>query len=82
MPPANKLSAAVLSGAAVFAGMRGCTPGYLNVEGAVDQITDPEQQMKMAKMGLWPKGFLDFYNVLEQWRNDGGLKGLEVAAVE
>lgn len=46
----------IMAGAATFAGMAGCTPSYLNREGELNRLT-PEQQMMMAKIGIWPNGF-------------------------
>lgn len=42
----------IMGGAIAFAGMRGCTPGYLNIEGGVDKIP-AEMQMKAARNSIW-----------------------------
>lgn len=68
--------------AAAGAAMVGCTPGYLNAEGALDMVVQlpPEEQMKMAKRGIWGLGLMDYSRVLDEWRNQGNLPGLEVNA--
>jgi hypothetical protein len=65
------------SGGALKSAMAGCTPGYYNMEGLADQIT-PELRMKKAKCMPWGKGMSDFRLVLQKWRDEGSLKGLEV----
>jgi hypothetical protein len=68
----------VLSRAANFAALSGCTPGYLNREGEIDRISGMEERMKAAKGAIWGEGILDYLNVLEDWRAQGNLRGLEV----
>lgn len=67
-----------LSKAASFAGMQGCTPGYLNGEGAFDGQKTMEEQMKAARAAPWGSGLLNYLEVIEAWRAKGGLEGLEV----
>lgn len=69
----------IVSRALGLAAMIGCTPGYYNVEGEMDRIP-PEQQMIMARSGLWGRGIEDYVPVLEQWRADGGMKGIEISS--
>ena len=40
-----------------------------------------EVQMEAAKVAIWGKGFLDYVDVLEQWRAEGKLSGLEISTV-
>jgi len=61
--------------------MMGCTPSYFNKEGEIDRITDPAAQMNMAKYGIWPYGFQSYYDILQEWRGEGSMKGLEVSVV-
>ena len=68
----------IAMGAATFAGMAGCTPGYLNREGELNRLT-PEQQMAFAQLGIWPNGFESYLELLERWRADGKMEGLEVS---
>ena len=68
----------ILSRAAHFAALAGCTPGYLNREGEMDRISGMEERMKAAKGAIWGDGILDYVNVLEGWRAQGNLSGLEV----
>lgn len=65
------------SGGALKSAMAGCTPGYYNMEGLADQMP-PEIRMKKAKIMPWGKGMSDLRRVLEEWRDDGSLKGLEL----
>jgi cation diffusion facilitator CzcD-associated flavoprotein CzcO len=55
----------------------GCTPGYFNVEGAIDRAP-PEAHMLMARSGLWGHGIEDFVQVVEKWRENGQMQGIEV----
>lgn len=59
------------------AGIIGCTPGYFNAEGALDR-TPPEMQMVMTRSGLWGHGMEDFVRVLEEWREEGNMQGIEI----
>ena len=63
--------------AAAFAATSGCTPSYFNREGLMDKMP-MEARMKMAKMSIWGEGILDFTEVLEKWREEGKLEGLEI----
>ncbi len=52
--------------------LQACTPGYYNFEGAeIDERT--------AKNGPYWRGALAFFSILEQWRREGTLSGLEMA---
>lgn len=66
-----------------FAGVGGCTPGYLNGEGAMARITEssPEEMMKAARRSIWGEGIVSFMRVLERWEADGELRGLDVKVV-
>ena len=68
----------IVSRALGLAAMIGCTPGYYNVEGEMDRIP-PEQQMIMARSGLWGRGIEDYVPILEQWRTEGGMEGIEIS---
>jgi hypothetical protein len=68
----------ILSRAASFAGLAGCTPGYLNREGEMDRISGMAEHMKAARGAIWGQGIADFVNVIEGWRSQGELKGLAV----
>ena len=67
----------LMSGGALKSAMAGCTPGYYNMEGLADQMP-PEIRMKKAKIMPWGKGMSDLRRVLEEWRDEGSLKGLEL----
>jgi cation diffusion facilitator CzcD-associated flavoprotein CzcO len=66
--------------AGTFATMAGCTPGYLNLEGELDRRSGMEEQMKAARASIWGKGIADYVAVIEGWRRQGDLRGLEVTA--
>ena len=70
----------VLSHAATFAAVGGCTPSYFNMEGEVGKIAMAplEVQMKMARGSGWGRGIADYVGILEGWRQQGELQGLEI----
>jgi len=68
----------ILYRAAAFAGLVGCTPGYLTSEGEMDKPKSQEEQMKAGKGAIWGEGIESFLTVIEGWRADGALKGLEI----
>ena len=47
-----------------------CTPGYYNGEGQVSELA--------ASFSSYGKGSVAFFNILEEWRSDGELKGLNL----
>ncbi|KAF2811306.1 FAD/NAD(P)-binding domain-containing protein [Mytilinidion resinicola] len=61
-----------------MAAIAGCTPSYFNVEGGIDRAP-PEMQMIMARSGLWGHGIEDFMRVVEAWREEGSMQGIEVS---
>ncbi|RFU28103.1 hypothetical protein B7463_g8218, partial [Scytalidium lignicola] len=71
----------VMTHAASLAGVAGCTPSYFNKEGEIDRVQSIDERMKAARGAIWGKGIADFVNVIENWRRDGELKGLEVIPV-
>lgn len=69
----------ILKRAAALSGMRGCTPSYFNLEGAMDRSReDPQVQMKAARSAIWGQGVEAFLEELAKWKGEGGLKGLEI----
>ena len=58
--------------------VQGCTPGYLNKEGENDRERTQEEWVKIGQKATWGHGIGDYVRVLEEWRAEGGLKGLEV----
>ncbi|CAK5265658.1 unnamed protein product [Mycena citricolor] len=69
----------ILQRAAWFAGVSGCTPGYINLEGERDRPQDMAEQVKSARGAPWGDGIVSFVGVLEKWRAEGGLKGFIVS---
>lgn len=67
----------VLMRSAPMAAIVGCTPSYFNVEGGIDR-TPPEFQAVMARSGLWGHGIESFVGVVDAWREEGSLQGIEV----
>lgn len=55
--------------------LQSCTPGYYNNEGKID---DP----KISKNAPFGAGPIVFFNVLESWRKQGEMKGLELTYAE
>nr|GAT53182.1 predicted protein [Mycena chlorophos] len=70
----------ILQRAAWFSAVSGCTPGYLNGEGARDRM-DMETKMRMARSTPWGEGIRSFEKVLRRWREDGALEGYVVTSV-
>ncbi|KAJ7064162.1 hypothetical protein C8F01DRAFT_1275416 [Mycena amicta] len=68
----------ILMRTAWFAGMSGCTPGYINNQGQRDQMT-AEQQRKGARMAPWGEGVRSFGKIVEKWRAEGKLEGYVVS---
>ncbi|KAJ6504609.1 flavin-binding monooxygenase-like family protein [Mycena vitilis] len=66
--------------AAWFAGLGGCTPSYVNGEGAMDKHTEMADRIKGGRSAPWGEGFLSYVEVLKAWRAEGGLKGFEIQA--
>lgn len=48
-----------------------CTPGYYNLEGKIND------SLVLKRQGNFGAGPLAFCRVMEEWREEGGLKGLE-----
>jgi hypothetical protein len=61
-----------------FCGSCRLHPGLPQWEGELDRISETEEQMKAAKGAIWGEGILDYLNVLEGWRAQGNLRGLEI----
>jgi hypothetical protein len=62
---------------APMAAIIGCTPSYFNLEGGLDRVP-PEEQMNMARSGLWGHGIEGFLEHVEAWRAEGNMQGIEV----
>jgi cation diffusion facilitator CzcD-associated flavoprotein CzcO len=60
-----------------MAAISGCTPSFFNLEGGLDRVP-AEEQMKMARSGLWDHGIEDFLGHIEAWRAEGHMQGIEV----
>ncbi|MBE3044355.1 hypothetical protein IMZ48_17670 [Candidatus Bathyarchaeota archaeon] len=67
----------VILRAPALGAMLGCTPGYYNAEGGIDRIS-PERQLVAARSGTWGSGFEDYLSIIEAWREEGGMRGMEV----
>ena len=48
---------------------KGCPPGYYNKEGKPEEIP--------ARWGIYPKGIEPYTRLIREWREEGGMKGLE-----
>ncbi|PSN73351.1 phenylacetone monooxygenase [Corynespora cassiicola Philippines] len=70
----------ILKRAPWFVGMVGCTPGFINVEGEKDRPVGTEEQIKSARGAPWGEGILGYIEKLSEWKKEGGLQGLEIAA--
>lgn len=71
----------IAQGSAIFSPNTVCTPGYQNLEGEALKMPAPDDHiamMKKAKGAIWHQGIVDFTRLLERWRENGKLEGLEV----
>lgn len=66
----------VASRALVYAPIAGCTPGYLNGEGAADQPKSQEQMAKAARGALWGEGIADYLEQVNAWKASPDLNGV------
>ncbi|KAK0652780.1 pyridine nucleotide-disulfide oxidoreductase-like protein [Cercophora newfieldiana] len=68
--------------AAAFAALSGCTPGYGNASGAFGGMPkDQAEMLKAARMAIWSFGIVSFTKLLEDYRAEGSLQGVEVTPV-
>lgn len=59
------------AGAAMrLAFLKDCSPGYYNREGKPEEIP--------ARWGIYPKGIVAWEKVMQEWRNEGTFRGMEV----
>jgi cation diffusion facilitator CzcD-associated flavoprotein CzcO len=68
----------ILAGAMAFAPMMGCTPSYYNNEGEADKAATQEEQMKAGRAAMWSDGLISYLKVLDDWRAQGDMQGLQV----
>ncbi|KAL2135340.1 hypothetical protein VTI74DRAFT_8993 [Chaetomium olivicolor] len=67
--------------AAWFTTVMGCTPGYITSEGeALRQPQDPMEAAKKARSGPYGVGMAAFLKLLNEYRAEGELRGIEVTA--
>lgn len=57
-----------------------CTPSYINRESERPKDQDMATMLKGLRAGGWAEGIIDYMRVLEEWRNDGKLEGLEITS--
>jgi hypothetical protein len=70
----------VLKGVTWYATVVGCTPGYINAEGQSFGDGSPAEAAKAARSVGWSEGMGSYEKVIEAWRKNGALKGLEITA--
>ncbi|KAI1638416.1 hypothetical protein F4809DRAFT_252290 [Biscogniauxia mediterranea] len=70
----------VMAGAARFAILSMCTPSYITGEtyGGMQLGANTEEMVKMAKSASWGGGIMSFLDVVDKWREEGKLAGIEV----
>jgi hypothetical protein len=72
----------IAQGAAFFGAMAVCTPGYITSEGEYLRVmSDQEALMKLARGGQWSEGLVSFDRMLDEWRKEGNMRGIEVSRV-
>ncbi|KAF2248190.1 FAD/NAD(P)-binding domain-containing protein [Trematosphaeria pertusa] len=70
----------LMQGAAYFASVAVCTPGYITLEGEIlEKMGDAVAGMKRARGSQWSEGIVSFTKELERWRGEG-MGGIEVGA--
>ncbi|KAL4994051.1 hypothetical protein BDV10DRAFT_189387 [Aspergillus recurvatus] len=72
-------TAEILRRAPFYSVLAGCTPGYFNGHGDSANVTDPEEKAKGARGVMWSEGSISFLNYIGRWRDEGSLKGLDLA---
>lgn len=55
-----------------------CTPGFLNLEGDLFKLS-ASQRAKSARVGKYGRGYLAYLQVLEGWKSQNRLEGLDVS---
>ncbi|KAL4888874.1 hypothetical protein BDV59DRAFT_205726 [Aspergillus ambiguus] len=70
----------IMSRARAMGAIVACTPGYYNKEGGAGKGSI-EEQMSSARMAIWGEGIADYVQLIEDWRRDGKLEGLDVVVV-
>lgn len=81
-PAMEEWTKEIISRAAAFAAMSGCTPSYLNLEGGADKVRTPEEQLKGVRGVMWGEGIASYVEQLEQWRSSDSLDGLNIQAAK
>ncbi|PLB44912.1 flavin-binding monooxygenase-like family protein [Aspergillus steynii IBT 23096] len=69
---------AVAGNAYAYAAVSGCTPGYINGEGAWNRVQTPEEQIKAARSIPWGRGMLDYLDILAAWHKGDRMSDLHV----
>ncbi|EXJ73813.1 uncharacterized protein A1O5_03575 [Cladophialophora psammophila CBS 110553] len=73
-------AAEIVKRAAWFVVMLGCTPSWLNGEGAGSkENSDARGQVKEARSAPWGEGFRSYEDVLKCWRAQGDLRGISIS---
>jgi hypothetical protein len=71
----------IMRRAAWSASVIGCTPGYITSEGeALRPSADPMEMAKQARGGTYTEGLASFLKVLQAYREEGSLQGIDVAS--
>ncbi|OJJ38283.1 hypothetical protein ASPWEDRAFT_35909 [Aspergillus wentii DTO 134E9] len=69
-----------LAHAKAFAGMTNCTPGYLNAEGGGSDTMCAEGKVLKGRKAVFGGGIAKYLEIIEKWRAEGNLEGLDVYA--
>lgn len=68
-----------MAGAAWYAAIPMCTPGYMTNEGeGFGKQPEPAEAMKNARSAPWSGGLLNFEKILAEWREQGDLDGVVI----
>ncbi|KAF2755873.1 FAD/NAD(P)-binding domain-containing protein [Pseudovirgaria hyperparasitica] len=72
----------IAKGASLLGAVVGCTPGYLNGEGAADRPKSAGERAKGARGATYTGGSEAFMREIGEWRREGSMKGMEVRVQE
>jgi cation diffusion facilitator CzcD-associated flavoprotein CzcO len=74
-------AAKILEGAAFYSTLAVCTPNYVTLEGEATRPAEQAETIKRARSSMWYQGILSFERMLEAWRADRRMEGLEVTII-
>ncbi|KXG50483.1 uncharacterized protein PGRI_069740 [Penicillium griseofulvum] len=71
----NEWTSKVLMRTRALGGVLNCTPSYFNREGLQ---FEGQEALQAAQFSIWGEGIKSYVNEIKDWRNTGGLAGLDI----